>query len=349
MVSAMGSSKLIFWFDEIGEEHNDIVGKKCANLGVMAQMGMPVPPGFAISLDVYKRFIEETGADEEISRYIYGLGELKHIGQFDEASRTLHTIIESKEIPKSIKEDISSYYQALCSHVGSVDIPVSVRSSGSVSRPGMFDTYLNVRGEEELLDKVKRVWSSAFSTRAIAYRVNKGIPVDGDMLGVAVQKLVDACCAGVSLTVNPVTGESSKIIIEASWGLGEGVVSGGAGMDRFVVDKETLEIRERMIGNKTVRVVSRSEGIASEEVPPDMQSIPCVDDQGVKEVAKLAKILEDRLGEPQDVEWAITPNLSFPQSVFLLQTRPAKVAMQEPQSSTADRIIDAMVKIIYRL
>ncbi len=348
MVSAMGSSKLIFWFEELGQEHNDIVGKKCANLGVMTQMGMPVPPGFAISIDVYKRFIKETGAYEEISHYIHGLGKLKHIGQFEEVSRTISTIIESKEMPKNIKGDISSYYQALCSHVGSVDVPVSVRSSGPVSRPGMFGTYLNVRGDEELLDKVKRVWSSAFSTRAIAYRVNKGIPVDGDMLGVAVQKLVDACCAGVSLTVNPVTGESSKIIIEANWGLGEGIVSGGAGMDRFFVDKETLEIRDRTIGNKTIQIVSKGQGTTSEEVPPDMVSIPCIDDQAVKEIAKLAKILEDRLGQPQDLEWSIDSILPFPESVFLLQTRPAKIAVQKSRSAT-DHIIDAMVKIIYRL
>lgn len=348
MVSAMGSSKLIFWFEELGQEHNDIVGKKCANLGVMTQMGMPVPPGFAISIDVYKRFIKKTGAYEEISHYIHGLGKLKHIGQFEEVSRTISTIIESKEMPKNIKGDISSYYQALCSHVGSVDVPVSVRSSGPVSRPGMFGTYLNVRGDEELLDKVKRVWSSAFSTRAIAYRVNKGIPVDGDMLGVAVQKLVDACCAGIGFTIDPVTGDPSKIIIEANWGLGESVVSGAAAVDRFIVDKETLKIRDRTIGNKTVRIASKDGGIVSEEVPPDMQSIPCIDDPGVKEIAKLAKILEDRLGQPQDLEWSIDSILPFPESVFLLQTRPAKIAVQKSRSAT-DHIIDAMVKIIYRL
>ena len=203
----MGSSKLIFWFEELGREYDDIVGKKCANLGVMTQMGMPVPPGFAISIDAYRRFIEETGGAGEISRYIYGLDKLKYIGQFEEVSRTVHTMIENRKIPNSIKEEINSYYQALCGQVGTVNVPVSVRSSGPVSRPGMFDTYLNVRGEEEVLDKIKRVWSSAFSARAIAYRVSKGIPVDGDMLGVAVQKLVDACCSGIGLplTLLPAT------------------------------------------------------------------------------------------------------------------------------------------------
>lgn len=203
----MDSEKLIFWFEEIGKEHNDILGKKCANLGIMTQMGMPVPSGFAISIDAYKKFIKETGAAEEITGYVSSLGEVKELGQFEEVSRTVSTTIENGKIPKSIEEEINSYYQALCGQVGTVNVPVSVRSSGPVSRPGMFDTYLNVRGEEEVLDKIKRVWSSAFSARAIAYRVSKGIPVDGDMLGVAVQKLVDACCSGIGLplTLLPAT------------------------------------------------------------------------------------------------------------------------------------------------
>lgn len=119
-------------------------------------------------------------------------------------------------------------------------------------------------------------------------------------------------------------------------------------MDRFVIDKETLKVREKTIGNKTVRIVSRIKGIASEEVPSDMQSIPCIDNRGLKEIARLAKILEDHLGQPQDLEWSIDPDLPLPESVFLLQTRPVKIAVRKPQSAT-DHIIDTMVKMIYRL
>lgn len=344
----MGPSKLIFWFDEIGHEHSDLVGKKSANLGAMKQMGMPVPPGFAICIDAYKRFIKETGVWEEISHFAHGLGEAKRLEQFEEVSITVRKTIESRDMPKNIKDEITSHYQTLCSHEGIVDVPVSVRSAGTVSRPGMFDTYLNVRGSDEVLEKVKRVWSSAFSTRAIAYRVNKGIPFDGDMLGVTIQKLVDARCAGICVTIDPVSGELSKIIIEANWGLGEGVVSGGATVDRFVVEKKTLEIEERKIGNKTIQVVSRNGGISSEEVPSDMQTVLCLDDAEVKELAKLAKILEDHLGQPQDVEWTIAADLPFPQSVFLLQTRPVEAITPKQRSST-DCIIDQMAKIIYRL
>ena len=344
----MGSDKLIFWFDEIGKEHNDAVGKKCANLGVMCRMGLPVPPGFAISIDLYRRFIQETGAIEEISRYVMSLGELKGQGikVFENVSQTIQGFIEGKEMPTGVKGWISSYYDELCKKVGIPDVAVSVRSAGTESRPGMFETYLNVQGTEEVLDKVKKVWASAYTTRAIAFRVNKDLPVIGDELGVAVPKMVNACSAGIGFTVDPITGDASKVVIECNWGLGEGVVSGVESVDRFVVDKESLEITERMVGKKTKQVLNRGKGVAWEEVPLDKQSLPSLSDVEIKEVAKLGKTLEERLGCPQDIEWAIDLDFPFPQNIFLLQTRPAKVAAKKPLSTT-DRIIDLMAKKFY--
>ncbi len=341
----MSSKKLIFWFEELGKEHNDLVGKKCANLGVMCQMGLPIPPGFAISIEMYKRFVEETGAIKEMSRYISSLGELKGQGikLFEEASQTIQKIIEEKEIPSALKESIKIHYNELCQKVGIDEVAVSVRSAGVESRPGMFETYLNVRGIDEVLEKVKKVWASAYTPRAIAFRVNKDLPVMGDELGVAVPKMVNACSSGIGFTVNPVTGDDSKIVIECNWGLGEGVVSGVESVDRFVVDKESLEIIERFIGRKEKQVSSKDRGVIWEEVPLDKQSIPCLRDVEVVEVAKLAKTLEQRLGCPQDMEWAIDLDLPFPKNIFLLQTRPAKVAVKKPMSPT-DRIIDLIAK-----
>jgi len=344
----MQSEKLIFWFEEVGKEHNDAVGKKCANLGVMCQMGLPVPPGFAISIDLYRRFIQETGAIDEISSYVAGLGELKGQGiqVFENVSQAIQGIIERKEIPLGVKGSISSYYSELCRKVGIPDVAVSVRSAGTESRPGMFETYLNIQGVDEVLDKVKKVWASAYTTRAIAFRVNKGLPVIGDELGVAVPKMVNACSAGISFTVDPITGDTSKVVIECNWGLGEGVVSGVENVDRFVVDKESLEIIERIVGKKEKQVLNKGKGVAWEEVPLNKQSLPCLSDVEIKEVAKLGKTLEERLGCPQDIEWAIDLDFPFPQNIFLLQTRPAKVAVKKPLSAT-DRIMDLMVKKLY--
>jgi len=341
----MNSDKLIFWFEELGESHNDIVGKKCANLGQMVKMGLPVPPGFAIAIAMYRRFILDTGADKEMSHYVEGLGELKGKGitLFEEMSHTLQGIIEGTETPPAIKGEISRSYDELCKRTGIPDVAVSVRSAGTESRPGMFETYLNVRGIEDVLEKVKKVWSSAYTTRAVAFRINKGFPVLGDELGVAIPKMVNARASGIAFTVDPVTGDDSKIILEANWGLGEGVVSGAESVDGFVVDKERLEIGTRHVGEKSKCVVYTENGADWADVPENMQSMPCISDEEIIEISKVAKSAEKRLECAQDMEWAVDQDLSFPESIFWLQTRPAKVQARKPKSTT-DQIIDLIAK-----
>jgi pyruvate,water dikinase len=341
----MGSEKIIFWFEELGEEHNDFVGKKCANLGVMVKIGLPVPPGFALSLDMYRKFIRETGAEEEMSRYIEGLGDLKGggISLFEEISKTIRGFITEKDMSSGVKEPISTYYQELCERVGIPDMPVSVRSAGTESRPGMFETYLNVRCVEDVLEKVKRVWASAYTARAVAFRINKGLPVLGDELGVAIPKMVNARASGITFTVDPVTGDDSKIILEANWGLGEGVVSGAESVDGFVVEKANLEITKRHLGRKTKCVVNTEDGADWADVPEKMQGTPCVSDDEILEIARVARSVEKTLGCPQDMEWAVDQDLNFPESIFWLQTRPAKVAAKK-KVSTADHIAEMMAK-----
>jgi len=345
----MSSGKLIFRFEELGQEHNNLVGKKCANLGEMTRMGLSVPPGFAISIAMYRKFAEEPGVAEEISRYVSGLGELKgqNIAVFDELSQNIRGMIEGKEVPEDIRKMVGSYYEELGNKVGIPDVAVSVRSSGTESRPGMFETYLNVIGIEDVLDKMKKVWASAYTTRAIAFRVNKDILVMGDELGVAVSKMVNARSSGIGFTVDPVTGDASKIIIDANWGLGEGVVSGAESVDRFVVDKEDFAILDTYIGKKAKQVINKERGVDWGDVPLGKQSIPCLSNDEIVAVAKLAILLEARLGKPQDMEWAIDADLPPPNNVFLLQTRPAKVAAKKPKSVT-DRMIDLIAKRFYR-
>jgi len=345
----MNSDKLIFCFEELGKEHNDIVGKKCANLGEMTRMGLTVPPGFAIAIAMYRRFILDTGADKEMSHYVEGLGELKGKGitLFEEMSQILQGIIEGTETPSAIKGEISRSYDELCKRTGIPDVAVSVRSAGTESRPGMFETYLNVKGREDLLDKVKKVWASAYTARAIAFRVNKGFPVLGDELGVAVPKMVNARASGIGFTADPVTGDASKVIIEANWGLGEGVVSGAESVDSFLVDKGSLKVIERNVCKKSRCVLYREKGAGWEDVDTEKQSIPCLSDDEIQEIAKVALSLEERFGCAQDMEWAIDHDLPFPQNIFHLQTRPAKVQAKKPKSTT-DQIVDLIAKRYHR-
>ena len=336
---------MIYWFEELGQEHNDMVGKKCANLGQMTRMGLAVPPGFALSIALYEKFIHETGTAEKMASYVKGLGSLQGVGIsiFDEMSRTLRAMIESKEMPSSIKEAIGSYYAELCKKTGIENVPVSVRSAGTESRPGMFETYLNVRGVEEVIEKVKKVWASAYTARAVAFRVNKGFPVIGDPLGVAVPKMVNARDSGITFTVDPVTADDSKILLEANWGLGEGVVSGAQSVDGFVVNKESLEIVARHVGNKVKCVVYTKDGADWADVPEHMQNMPCISDEEVIEIARVAKSAEKTLSGPQDMEWAVDQDLAFPKGLFWLQTRPAKVAAKKKVSASS-HIADLIAK-----
>lgn len=341
----MTSNKLIYWFEEIGKEHNDLLGKKCANLGEMTRMGLAVPPGFALSLDAYRLFIKESGLASEMEKVVQRYGDLKGQGitVFDEISQTLRNMIEARAIPENLKTQILGCYEELSRRLGVDNPAVSVRSAGTESRPGMFETYLNVKGREDLLEKVKKVWASSYTTRAVAFRINKGFPVLGDELGVAIPKMVNARASGITFTVDPVTGDDSKILLEANWGLGEGVVSGAESVDGFVVDKESLEIVARHVGNKVKCVVYTKDGADWADVPALMQSMPCISDEEILEIAKVAKATEKSLGGPQDMEWAVDQDLPFPESLFWLQTRPAKAAIKKAESAT-DRIIDLMAK-----
>lgn len=341
----MTEEKLIFWFEELGKEHNDIVGKKSANLGEMTRMGLAVPPGFALSLDVYRLFVKESGLAAEMERYVQKFGDLKGqgIAIFDEMSQTLRDMIEAKEIPETLKTQIVGYYEELSRRLGVDNPPVSVRSAGTESRPGMFETFLNVKGQEDLLEKVKKVWASAYTPRAIAFRANKGFPILGDELGVAIPKMVNARASGIAFTVNPVDGDSSKVILEANWGLGEGVVSGAECVDGFIVSKQDFAILQKNVGNKTRCVMNVGMGADWVDVPETMRCMPCIDDQEVVEVAKLAVTLEEKLGCPQDVEWAIDQDLPLPRNIFHLQTRPAKVQAKKP-ASTTDRILELLAR-----
>jgi pyruvate,water dikinase len=344
----MSPEKLIFRFEELGREHKPLVGKKCANLGEMMRLGLAVPPGFATSIAMYRRFAKETGAAAEITAYVSQMGTLKgrNITVFDEMSQKIRGIIESKEMPPALAKMIASHYKVL-QKKGNHDGAVSVRSSGAESRPGMFETYLNVVGIEDVLDKIKKVWSSAYTARAIALRVNKDIPVTGDELGVAVSRMVNARSAGISFTLDPITSDTSRVVIDSSWGLGEGVVSGDQDVDHFVVDKRSLKIIESTTGKKTKKVVKKKRGVGRDDVPLKQQSVLSLSNEEVLAIAKLALLLEEKMGGAQDVEWAIDADATPPDNIVLLQTRPARLTVKKAES-VADRMVDLIVQKFYR-
>jgi len=200
----------------------------------------------------------------------------------------------------------------------------------------MFETYLNIVGKEAVVANVKKVWASSYTPRAIAFRIAKGLAIDCDMLGVAVIKMVNATAAGIGFTIDPVLGDDTKVIIEANWGLGEGVVSGVENVDRWIVEKETLKIVERSVGKTVKCVVYMEKGADWAEVPVANQAKPCLTDEELKAGTEVAMHLEQRLGKPQDMEWALDPDFPTGKNIFLLQTRPAKSIAKKADSELKD-------------
>lgn len=327
------SSKWIYWFEELGSVDNDLVGKKCANLGEMTRMGMKVPPGFAISVDGYERFMSESGAGEQIRQYVRDNGHsLTQVERQIEASRKIRDFIQSKKMPTKMREELWETYHTLCSKVGIADMSVAVRSSGSVSMPGQMETYLNVVGKQDLERKLIEVWGSAFTTRAIAFRLEKKMDMEKAPIGVAVLKMVNAKCAGVVLTVLPTTGDTDKVVVEGNWGLGESVVSGEITPDQFIVDKHSGGY-ECTIGNKTKMVCYHTSGIRTTDVPKAMQSEACVTPEELEEIVRVSKQVENYFQVPQDMEWVIDQDLPFPDNIFWVQARPAKFSKKTEDDS----------------
>jgi pyruvate,water dikinase len=325
------SERWIYWLKELGQENNNIVGKKCANLGEMMKGGFNVPPGYALSVEAYKRFMNETPATERLLKYLEDFkadpNNVSDTLKYDKASQDIREMVESIKMPSDMEKTVKEYYLELCRTAGRENIYVATRSAGPISHPGQYETYLNVSGSEDVVKNVTRVWSSTFNTRSVIARAKLGLPLHYDPIGVAVLTMVDAKAAGVMFTVNPVNGDESKVVIEGSFGLGEAVVSGNVTPDRYLVDKVTLEIEERVISDKGSEYTynPKTKNMEYKELPPDKRKVPCLEDREIIELTKIAKKVETHFGCPQDIEYAVSRSLAFPESIFLVQARPESV------------------------
>lgn len=335
------SKKWISWFEELDQGCKDQVGKKCANLGEMTKIGLHVPPGFALSLEAYKDFMSLTGADMEIRAYLDNVGHgFEKIQHFNEASAELRKIVEAKEVPQKMKEAILSHYRILCLKCNMEEMAVSTRSAGAASHPGQYETHLNVRGDLNVIEKIKKVWASTFNPRSLSARKRAGAPLESDPIGVAVLKMVNARTAGVLFTADPNTGDTSRMILEANWGLGESVVGGEAMPDVYILEKESLKILEKKLGSKGKYITFKEMGVAEENTPTDKSCTFCLSDKEAREVCRLGKILESHFKVPQDMEWAVDQDLNFPECIVLLQTRAEIIAQQKKPT---DQVIDLML------
>jgi pyruvate,water dikinase len=335
--------KRILWFEELGKGDIPLVGGKNANLGEMLQAKIPVPPGFAVTAQAYHEFLTKTGIAEKVySTIAETVTDPENPKHYEEASKRIRKIIESTPVPVEIEKAIKAAYETLNKKLGIADTFVAVRSSATAedlpdaSFAGQQETYLNVRGADDLLDKTVKCWSSLFTPRAIFYRNQKGFKHEQVLISVGVQKMVDAKAAGVIFTINPVTGDPSQIVIEGNWGLGEAVVSGSVTPDEFVVSKNTLKVTEKRIVKKTVEYIRdpHTGKTVHGKVPPERQERPCLTDEEITRLAETARSIEMHYGKAQDIEFSIDRDLRFPENVFIVQSRPETVwSSKKPEIS----------------
>ncbi|MBS3053946.1 MAG: phosphoenolpyruvate synthase [Candidatus Aenigmarchaeota archaeon] len=323
--------KFVKGLDEISK--NDIlsVGGKAANLGEIIRAGMPVPRGFAVTTEAYRHFLN--GMD-----YFSILEEGGDISRAEEASASVRRQIEELQMPEHIEKEITEFYRDLSEKYGRRDLPVAVRSSATAedledaSFAGQQLTLLNVSGERNVLDAVKKCMASAFTARAISYRKAKGISDRDVLMSVVVQKQLDSSQAGVGFTVNPVTGETDRIVIEAAWGQGDSVVSGEVTPDTYIIDKKTLNIIDTRSGNKTrMKTLNSAGGLQETAIEGRRQDILCLPQKSVEELARMALTLESHYGRPQDFEWAMENG-----TIFLLQARPVTAVRSGGASSVSE-------------
>ncbi|PSP70411.1 phosphoenolpyruvate synthase [Halobacteriales archaeon QH_8_67_27] len=295
----------LLWLDDVTAEDFDSVGGKGASLGELTAAGLPVPPGFVVTAETYRSFIEDTDIDEELFEAVdVSVDDSEALAR---GAQRAQELIRETEMPEHIREEIVAAYD----DVDDGEASVAVRSSATAedlpdaSFAGQQETYLNVT-RSGLLDRVRDCWASLFTQRAIYYRQEQGFSHEQVNIAVVVQLMVDAEKSGVMFTSHPTTG-APQTIIESAWGLGEAVVSGAVSPDKYVLDRETGQLRDATIATKKVMHVRDEETGETIEraVPEDKRDQQVLSDAELDRLVGLGDEIEAYYGDPQDVEWAI--------------------------------------------
>ncbi|MBU2559412.1 phosphoenolpyruvate synthase, partial [archaeon] len=313
----------IAWFEDLRKEDVGIAGGKGANLGEMTNVGLPIPPGFVVTSEAYKRFLDESGLRPRVNSVLDNTN-VDNSTELQNSSKKIRKMIMEVAMPKDVAKWVNENYKKLCKSTGNSNVFVAVRSSATAedlpgaSFAGQQETFLNISGKD-LVNSVQKCWSSLFTPRAIFYREQQGFEHDKVAMAVVVQQMVDSEKAGVVFTSNPMTGDSTQLIIEAGWGLGEGVVSGTVTPDHYVIDKKNLNLIEKEIGNKDMMFTKdkKTGETVKVKLKGKKRTEQVLSESEMKEVTKISMEIEKHYGSPQDIEWAIVKD-----TVFMTQSRP---------------------------
>jgi pyruvate,water dikinase len=322
-------------FADIGREDIASVGGKGANLGELTRAGLPVPPGFVIAIDAYQRAYGQSDVKAAIAAQVAKL-DVHDPALLKQFAAALRRIGESVEIPAEVGDEIIAAYRALGD---GAELGVAVRSSATAedttefSFAGMFESFLNVRGEAALLRAIRACWASTFGQRVLFYRVEQGMPAEMPV-AVIVQRMANSEKSGVMFTVDPASRDPERIVIEAAWGLGEVVVAGQVTPDRYVLDRKTLAVKEQKIAEK--ELLLQRDAATGETVRVDLAGDPRASQQVLTErdlrtLGELGVRVHEHYKVPQDIEFAIEGK-----TVYLTQSRPITTLARGTPGPRAD-------------
>lgn len=313
--------KAIVWFNEVTKEDVPLVGGKGANLGEMTKAHIPVPPGFIVTVTAYFDFLRRSELTDEIRRLLEPL-DPDNSKQLQQVADEIKQMILNATMLPDIATEIREAYIKMGGGLVAVRSSATAEDLPEASFAGQQRTFLNVQGEDEVVDAVQGCWASLFEPRAIFYRQHQGFDHFKVGLAVPVQKMVASQASGVMFTIEPVTSDTSKVVIEAVFGLGEALVGGEVTPDLYVVDKERLEIVSKKIAKQEWQLIRNP--VADDKgtniqvpLPQSIQAQQKVTDDDILQLVKLGKRLEDHYQFPQDTEWAKENN-----QIYIVQTRP---------------------------
>ena len=354
----MSRLELVRCLDNVGAGDRALVGGKGASLGELCQAGFRVPAGYVVTVRAFELALRALDPDGTIR------GEIGRLpagdpGAIASTTERIRTRIAVSPLPDDVRDQITARYRSLATTENG-DVAVAVRSSATgedgaeTSFAGLQDSYLWVRGERDLLARVRDCWASLYNAEAVGYRLRMKIAEQGLAMAVVIQRMVNPRCAGVMFTCSPTTGDRSVIAIEGCWGLGSALVSGDVTPDSFVISKVTGEIVRRAVGVtlRLHRAGPGGTGVTADDVPGPLQEAACLQDAEVAALAQLGRRVEDHYGAPQDIEWAITEGASPGESVVLLQSRPETVWTRrrtDPVATPKARAVDHVFEQLGRV
>jgi len=321
MVADNSSPRILVSIGDVGRGDVALAGGKGANLGDLVKAGIPVPPAFIVTVPAYLKFAESIGLIQQINRMLARL-DVNNNEQLERTATDLKALIMGESMPSRLCEAILQQYAGIGAG------PVAVRSSATAedlaeaSFAGQQASFLNVEGEEEVVLAVQRCWASLFEPRAIFYRAKAGVPVEQLGIAVVVQRMVQSDCSGVAFTLDPVTNDPRRVVIEAVWGLGEAAVSGVVTPDMYVVDKASGRLLDRCVTPQEQQLVRDADSTGEDKtgwsmVPTERRSKQKLSDDEARELAAMARRVEEHFGCPQDIEWACEGG-----SFYIVQARP---------------------------